>query len=224
MAGRLQEGIKTAGLIFSVIVSISTVAFGLFVFYFEHLKTSEAVDASLSTLIPTLDGSSKLESGTIDFLFVNKGDNAVTVSDLRIEMDEGKHNCCRSTPGYKPKEDVVIVPILLPPKQVSTTTVRFSWKQGLPAPWGFRMAKKDDPPREPSPPPPPINVEKMSVTVRLTTIGPSYGRQDVILPIAILYLKDFSLTSYVPLGNPSILVTIRKDPPFFKALLESLIN
>jgi hypothetical protein len=224
MAGRLQEGFKTAGVIFSVIVSIFSFTFTFLTFYFEHLKTSEAVDASLSIINPKLDSKSNLESATVDLLLLNKGDSSITVSDLWFEIDVGAPTCCQRMAALKVTEDTVIVPILLPSMQASKITVRFKLSKFLPAPWGFRLRSKDDPPQEPLPPPPPINVEKMVITIEFTTIGPNYGLQVMKMPVGTLYVKDERWTGYSPEPLSYSLTPIRKDPSFFKSMWNSLAN
>jgi hypothetical protein len=82
MAGRLHESINSLG----VLLSLAGLFFG---FYYEHIRTSEAVDAVLSTplaktnpSVETNDVSKKIESMSVDLLLLNKGDSSVTVSDL----------------------------------------------------------------------------------------------------------------------------------------------
>jgi hypothetical protein len=158
MAGRLQENLNSMGVVVSIL-------FTFFSFYYEHIKSSESVDASLSNhLVQTNDVSKKVESMTVDLLLLNKGDSSVTVSDLWFEIDMGAPTCCARVAGLKTSEDALIVPILLPSMQASKITVRFK-VTGIPsAPWGLSVRSKDDLPSEPlPPPPPPINVEKMSI-------------------------------------------------------------
>jgi hypothetical protein len=58
MASRLHESINSLGVLLPLAVSF-------FGFYYEHIRTSEAVDASVSVLNPKSGSNSKLESGTI---------------------------------------------------------------------------------------------------------------------------------------------------------------
>jgi hypothetical protein len=94
MAGRLEEGFKTAGVVFSVIVSISRFALSFLNFYFDHIKSSEAVDALLSGMQVIKDINQKEERVVVDLVLVNKGDNAVTVSELLFDVDDDTGTCC----------------------------------------------------------------------------------------------------------------------------------
>jgi hypothetical protein len=217
MASRLHESINSLGVLLSLAVSF-------FGFYYEHVRTSEAVDASVSILNPKSDSNSKLESAIIDLILLNKGKDPITVSDLWFDVTSEDSTCCGRSPALKINEDTLISPILLPSMQASKVTVRFKLSGWPRAPWGGRIVSKDDPPREPSPPPLLINVEKKFITIELVTIGPDYGRQVTKMPVGTLDIKDWAWTGYSPAITSSDLTPIRKDPPFFKSIWRSITN
>jgi hypothetical protein len=204
-----------------VLLSLAVSFFG---FYYEHVRTSEAVDASVSTLTPKSDSNSKLESATIDLLLLNNGDASITLSDLWFEIDIGAPTCCIRTAALKIDEDKVITPIVLPSKQASKITVRVKLSRWPASPWGVRISSTDDPPKEAPPRPSLIVVEKMSIVVELTTVGPDYGRQVVKMPVGTLSVKDWAWTVYSPVVASYELMPIRKDPPFFKSVWHSITN
>jgi hypothetical protein len=87
MASRLHESINSLGVLLSLAVSF-------FGFYYEHVSTSEAVDALIEGFNLKADNLSKPESMTVGVVFINKGDSSVTVSDVRFEFDDGVGSCC----------------------------------------------------------------------------------------------------------------------------------
>jgi hypothetical protein len=118
MAGRIQENLNSAGVVVSIFISF-------FGFYYDHIRTSEAVDASLSVITPKSDNNSKLESATVDLLLLNKGDSPITVFDLWFDIDSDASTCCGRSAALKTNEDAFIVPILVPSMQASKITVNF---------------------------------------------------------------------------------------------------
>ncbi|MGH8070224.1 MAG: hypothetical protein ACRERE_34280 [Candidatus Entotheonellia bacterium] len=118
MASRLQENLHSVG----VVVSI---AFAFFGFYYEHLRTSEAVDALFSDSSVKTDNMSKLEGMTVDLVFINKGDSSITVSDLWFEFDGGASTCCIRKAAIKADENRLTAPILLPPMQAPKVTLPY---------------------------------------------------------------------------------------------------
>jgi hypothetical protein len=219
MASRLHESINSLGVLLSLAVSF-------FGFYYQHLRTSEAVDALVSDTLVKTDNMSKLQGMTVDLILVNKGDNPVTISDLWFEFDVGASPCCITKAARKVNEDTLMAPILLPSKQAPKMTLRFTF-DGLPTggPWvssAPRLAfrPKEDAPEEPLPPTPTINVEKISITLTFTTIGPKYGRQKMKMPVGTLSVKDGGWTSFTAASAVSVvneLTPVRKDPSSFRS-------
>jgi hypothetical protein len=155
MAIRLHESINSLGVLLSLAVSF-------FGFYYEHVRTSEAVDAVLSTplaktnpSVETSDASKKIESMSVDLLLLNKGDSSVTVSDLWFELDFGEPWGLARAWGLKATEDELITPIALPSMQATKIIVRCKPTK-IPGPVsGIRLKSEGDPPSEPLPSPPP---------------------------------------------------------------------
>jgi hypothetical protein len=201
-------------------------------FYFEHLKTSESVDASLTFAGPKLDDESKLESILFDLLLVNKGDHVVTVSGLGFGFDASTNSCCGSRTAITGNGNAA-APILIPSMQAIKVPIGFKF-QGLlpgspgflPAPYNFRIVEKGEGSvsRQSAPPPPPIIIEKLTITLGVTTIAASYDSQDTSIPVGILYIKDGTWSAYTPNPLSYELRPIRKDPPFFKSIWHSLTN
>jgi hypothetical protein len=218
MASRLHESINSLGVLLSLAVSF-------FTFYSEHLATSEAVDALLSNLSVKTDDNAKIESVTADLIFVNKGDTSVTVSELWFEVDGGTGTrCCGRLAALKANEDTVIVPIELPSKHADKVSIAFKYQFIAPAYILGLSSGNEDPPREPIPPPPQITIEKMSIALSLTTIGPVHGYQEMTMPIGLLHVDDEKLRTYGAAFIPSELIPIRQDPPLLRSLWRSVTN
>jgi hypothetical protein len=148
MASRLHESVNSLGVFLSLTVSFFTL-------YYEHLATSEAVDASLSNLYVRTDDNTKIERITADLIFVNKGDTSVTVSELLLEVDGGTGTrCCGRLAALKANEDTVIVPIELPSKHAVKVSIAFKYRFIAPPSAGWVISGDDNPPTEPTPPPP----------------------------------------------------------------------
>ena len=166
MATRRQENLNSMGMVVSII-------FSFFGFYYQHLRTSEAVDVLLYDSSVKMDNVPKLESMTVNLVLVNKGDNSITVSDLWFEFDVGAPTCCIRKAAIKGNEDSVTGPLIVPPKQAHMVALRFTFEYlptGGPwvsnAPYNFRIRTstgEEFPP--PAPRPPPINVEKISIVL-----------------------------------------------------------
>jgi hypothetical protein len=184
MASRLHESINSFGVLLSLAVSFFTL-------YYEHLATSEAVDALLSNLHVRTDDNTRIERITADLIFVNKGDTSVTVSDLWFEVDSGIGTFHGRLTALKANEDTVIVPIELPSKHAVKVTIAFKYL--------FIAA--------------PFQIEKMSIALSLTTIGPVHGCQEMKMPIGLLHIDDDKLRTYGAAFVPSELILIRQDPP-----------
>jgi hypothetical protein len=225
MAIQRQEGFKTAGVIFSVLLSMSSFALSFFTFYFEHIKSSEAVDALLSGIDVKQDDNTKKERIIVDLVLVNKGDNPVTVSDLMFEVNDDSGTCCGRLRAFKSNEDTVIVPISLLSKHAIKISLGFSYGGFIAPVFGIRISSGEgNPSTEVIPPPAPVAVEKVSIRLSLITIGPAYGYQEMKMPIGLLHLKDNKVTSYGPSLVYSELIPVRKDPPLLKSLWHSITN
>jgi hypothetical protein len=206
MASRLHESINSFGVLLSLAVSFFTL-------YYEHLATSEAVDALLSNLHVRTDDNTRIERITADLIFVNKGDTSVTVSDLWFEVYSGTGTFHGRLTALKANEDTVIVPIELPSKHAVKVTIAFKYLF-IAAPYAPRISSgNENPPIEPILPPPQIQIEKMSIALSLTTIGPVHGCQEMKMPIGLLHIDDDKLRTYGAAFVPSELILIRQDPP-----------
>lgn len=167
----------------------------------------------------------------VNLLLVNKGDSAVTVSDIWFEFAGGP-GCCGRRIAIKVNEKQPAAPILVPSMQALKVSIRVtlngllpSEPGFLPAPRNFRMVGKDGGALPPTgSPPPPITVEQLSVTVSLTTVGPNFGRQDTKLPLVIMHFDNERYTGHSYLPSSYVLTLIRKDPPIFKSLWDSWVD
>jgi hypothetical protein len=63
MSSRLHEILNSVGVAVSILISF-------FGFYYEHIRTSEAVDALISNSVVKTDDMKKLESMIIDLILV----------------------------------------------------------------------------------------------------------------------------------------------------------
>jgi hypothetical protein len=217
MASRLHESINSLGVLLSLAVSFFTL-------YYEHLATSEAVDASLSNLsVKTVDNA-KIERVTADLIFINKGDTSVTISGLWFEVDDDSGTCCGRLAALRANEDMAIVPIELPSKHVVKVSIAFKYSFMTSA-YGIRInSENENPPTEPIPLPPHIKLEKISIVLSSITIGPAYGYQEMKMPIGLMHVDDEKLRTYGSALVRSELIPIRKDPPLLKSLWHSITN
>jgi hypothetical protein len=186
MPSKLHEVLNSVGVVVSIL-------FSFFGFYYEHPQTSEAVDASISSLLELKsDSNRKLESATVDLLLINKGNTSITVADLWFEIDGETLNRCARKAELNNNDDKVIAPIVVSSKQASKVTLRVDLTPWPEAPTALMAGKIGDPPKRVSLPSPPTKVEKMSITIELTTVGPNYGRQVTMLLVGTLNIKDWA--------------------------------
>jgi hypothetical protein len=225
MASRHRENGTSPGVILSVTLSIASFALSFFTFYFEHLRSSEAVDALLSNLYVKIGETAKIERVTLDLMLVNKGDTPVTVSELWFDVDGGTGTgCCGRLAALKENEDTVIVPIEVPSKHVRKVSIAFRYQFLAPPVILGLSSGTEGTSREPIPPPPEIKLEKISIALSLITVGSAYGYQEMKTPIGLLHVDGIELRSYGSALVPTEFISIRKDPSLFKSLWLSLTN